>query len=106
MFFSLISSFLILPIVLYKESFIISPLLIVIILSEYFSTNSILCVTTITNLSKDIFLSISKIIMLFSLSKEAVGSSAIIIFESFINALAILILCFSPADKFLHFLSS
>ena len=91
--------------ILEDVSFMIIPSFIVIILSEYLFAKSLLWVTNITNLSFDIFFNILIIFSLFLLSRAPVGSSARIILESLINALAIAILCYSPPDNLYTFLS-
>ena len=77
-----------------KESFIIFPSSISIILSPYFKADCKSWETTITNFSLLISFNILNICSLDFLSKLPVGSSASIIKGSLIKALAIAILCF------------
>ena len=65
---------------------------------EYFSASSGLCVTIIISLSLEIFLSISIICTLVSVSSAPVGSSARSISGSFTSALAIATRCICPPD--------
>ena len=81
------------------ESSVIFPSSIFIILDEYFSAKSGLCVTIIISLSLEIFFSISIICTLVFVSSAPVGSSAKIISGSFTKALAIATLCICPPDS-------
>ena len=75
-----------------------------IILVEYFSASSGLCVTIIISLSFEISFKISITCTLVDESNAPVGSSARSMSGSFTNALAIATLCICPPDIWLGFL--
>ena len=91
-------------IIVFSTSLITLPSFNSIILSAYCSANSRSWETIKTNLSWDKALSVSKICLPVLLSSAPVGSSAIIIWGFFINALAIATRCFWPPDSSLGFL--
>ena len=82
-----------------SESSVIFPSSIFIILLEYFSASSGLCVTIIISLSFDIFFNISITCTLVFVSNAPVGSSAKIMSGLFTKALAIATLCICPPDN-------
>ena len=86
------------------ESSVIVPSNILIILLEYFSASSGLCVTIIISLSFEIFFKISMTWILVFVSSAPVGSSAKIISGLFTKALAIATLCICPPESWLGFL--
>ena len=98
--FGLISSFSFMEL----ESSVITPSSILIILLEYFSASSGLCVTIIINLSLEIFFKISITWILVLVSNAPVGSSAKIMSGLFTKALAIATLCICPPDNWFGFL--
>ena len=80
------------------ESSVTFPSNNLIILDEYFSASSGLCVTIIINLSFEISFNISITCSLVLESNAPVGSSASKMSGSFTNALAIATLCICPPD--------
>ena len=80
------------------ESSVTFPSNNLIILVEYFSAKSGLCVTIIINLSFEISFKISITCTLVCESRAPVGSSANSMSGSFTNALAIATLCICPPD--------
>ena len=86
------------------ESSVTFPSNNLIILDEYFSANSGLCVTIIINLSFEISFNISITCSLVFESNAPVGSSANKMSGSFTNALAIATLCICPPDIWFGFL--